>query len=307
MGYVAGIGGANIDIHGRSNAPVVMRDSNPGRLRFSMGGVMRNVLENLTRLGWPVRIATVVGDDAFGATLRAGCAAVGMDTTCMLSRAGHTSSAYISIMDSAGDMLVAMSDMRIVKEMNADFVRGCLPMLEGADIVVCDGNLSFSALEYLARDCTRPLYLDPVSTAWARELRPLLGAFDTVKPNRLEMEVLSGMSITSEGDLDAACDKVLSLGVRRVFVSLGHDGIYYKGPDGALRGRSRAGARVVNATGAGDATLAGIVHASLLGLGTHDTMNAALAAGLLAIGSPDTISSDMTRENLNKIIQEYVI
>lgn len=307
MGYVAGIGGANMDIHGQALAPVVLRDSNPGKLHLSMGGVMRNVLENLARLGWPVRIATVVGDDAFGKALREGCAAVGMDTTHMLVRPGHTSSTYISIMDSAGDMLVAMSDMRILKELNEDFVRGCLPMLEGADIVVCDGNLSFPALEYLTRHCTRPLYLDPVSTAWARALRPLLGAFDTIKPNRLEMEVLADMSITSESDLDAACDKVLSRGVRRVFVSLGKDGIYYKGPDGSLHGRSRGFNLMQNATGAGDATLAGIVHAALLGMDSRGTMNTALAAGLTAISSPDTISTDMTRENLKRIIKEYVI
>ena len=30
MGYIAGIGGANMDIHGRSDQMIVMRDSNPG-------------------------------------------------------------------------------------------------------------------------------------------------------------------------------------------------------------------------------------------------------------------------------------
>lgn len=38
-GYIAGIGGANVDIHGQSDAPIVMRDSNPGRLHLSAGGV----------------------------------------------------------------------------------------------------------------------------------------------------------------------------------------------------------------------------------------------------------------------------
>lgn len=307
MGYVAGIGGANMDIHGQSLDPVVLRDSNPGRLHLSMGGVMRNVLENLARLGWPVQIATVVGDDAYGQALRAGCTALGMGVEHMLTRPGHSSSAYISIMDSAGDMLVAMSDMRILKELDEGFVQQCLPMLNGAELVVCDGNLSYPALEHLARHCTRPLYLDPVSTAWARTLRPLLGAFDTIKPNRLEMEVLAEMPIATEADLDAACDKVLAQGVRRVFVSLGKEGIYYKGPEGALHGRSRTFDRMLNATGAGDATLAGIVHATLLGLDAQRTMHTALAAGLAAISAPDTISTAMSPEHLNKMMKEYVV
>ena len=48
-GYIAGIGGANVDIHGQSDAPIVMRDSNPGRLHLSAGGVCRNICDNLCR------------------------------------------------------------------------------------------------------------------------------------------------------------------------------------------------------------------------------------------------------------------
>ena len=41
MGYIAGIGGANMDIHGRSDRQLIMRDSNPGSLHTSLGGVCR--------------------------------------------------------------------------------------------------------------------------------------------------------------------------------------------------------------------------------------------------------------------------
>ena len=121
--YIAGIGGANVDIHGQSFSPLIMRDSNPGRLHLSMGGVMRNILDNLTRLGEACQIVTAVGDDAYGQMLRTGCQALGMGTDGMLTRPGHASSTYISIMDSAGDMLVAMSDMRILTEMDEEIGR----------------------------------------------------------------------------------------------------------------------------------------------------------------------------------------
>ena len=307
MGYIAGIGGANMDVHGQSLAPIVMRDSNPGRLHLSMGGVMRNVLENLARLGYEVRPATVVGDDAYGDALRAGCERLGMDTRWMHTRPGHTSSSYISIMDSEGDMLVAMSDMRILKELDAAFVEQCLPMLNDAELVVCDGNLSYAAIECLARKCTRPLYLDPVSTAWARSLEPLIGAFDTIKPNRLEMEVLAGMSIATDADLEEACTRVLATGVRRVFVSLGADGIYYKGPAGSVHRRSRVFDKLVNATGAGDATMAGIVHATLAGKSESEVLDFALGAGLVAIAAPDTISEEMSGRAVHTMIKEYVV
>ena len=48
--YIVGIGAANVDIHGRSNRPLNMKDSNPGRMHVSCGGVTRNILENISRL-----------------------------------------------------------------------------------------------------------------------------------------------------------------------------------------------------------------------------------------------------------------
>ena len=63
-GYIAGIGGANVDIHGQSDAPIVMRDSNPGRLHLSAGGVCRNICDNLCRLGLTVELCSAVGGDA---------------------------------------------------------------------------------------------------------------------------------------------------------------------------------------------------------------------------------------------------
>ena len=50
-GYVVGIGAANLDVHGRSINSIKLRDSNPGRLNMSAGGVTRNILENMSRMG----------------------------------------------------------------------------------------------------------------------------------------------------------------------------------------------------------------------------------------------------------------
>lgn len=310
MGRIAGLGGANLDIHGKSAAPIVMRDSNPGSLHTSMGGVMRNILDNAQRLGLEVVIATLVGDDTYGQVLRQGFRELGMDTQLVKTIPGQVSSSYVSVMDNEGDMLVAISDMTILKKMDAVYVAECLPLFNQCDLVVCDGNLCNadpSCLEALVAGCTRPLYMDPVSTAWARKLLPYLPRFDTIKPNRLEMEVLSGMQIQTIQDLDAACDRLLELGVRRIFTSLGKDGIYYKDREGALWGRSHGFDQLANATGAGDATMAGILYATQKGMDREETLHYALAAGIAAIMSPDTINIRMSPELLHSIVKEYVL
>ncbi|HEY4689215.1 MAG TPA: PfkB family carbohydrate kinase, partial [Anaerolineae bacterium] len=60
------IGAAGLDIKGRAAGPLLPGTSNAGRVRRSLGGVARNVAENLARLDVNVTLLTAVGDDAAG-------------------------------------------------------------------------------------------------------------------------------------------------------------------------------------------------------------------------------------------------
>ena len=307
MGYIAGIGGANVDIHGRSDSRVLLRDSNPGTLHTSLGGVCRNICENLALLGSPVKLVTALGDDANGRMIMDGCTQAGIDMSSAVVLPGERSSSYVSIVDETGDMLLAMSDMHIIKRMDERFVDEHESVLSNADLVVCDGNLSASTVARLTEVCLSPLYLDPVSTAWAKEMAPFVGSFDTVKPNRLELGALSGMSVDTESEVIRACEALLKKGVRRLFVSLGKMGMLYYSREGRIRRVARPCPDVVNATGAGDASMAGIVWASRQGMTADEIVCVGMAAGMIAIASPDTISREMSAENIEKMIREYIV
>ena len=308
MGYIAGIGGANMDIHAKSDAQLIMRDSNPGTLHTSLGGVCRNICENLARLGARVKLITGVGDDYRGKNIIAGCEAAGIDMSAVRVIPGERSSSYVSIMDESGDMLLALSDMHIIKRLDASLVDDHAQLLCGADMVICDGNLSAQTVERLTEVCLSPLYLDPVSTSWAKEVKPFIASFDTVKPNRLELEALTGCPVETMEEIEHAADVLLSQGVRRVFVSLGADGMLYKGHEGTIyRQCRRPFDRMVNATGAGDASMAGIVYASRMGMTAEETLLYAMGAGMVAVSSPDTISKEMSVEAIENMIKEYIV
>ena len=59
-------------------------------------------------------------------------------------------------------------------------------------------------------------------------------------------------------------------------------------------------------SGAGDATMAGIVHATLAGKSEDEVLDFALGAGLVAIAAPDTISETMSEQAVHTMIKEYV-
>ena len=94
--YVVGIGAANVDIHGHSKKTINLRDSNPGYMNVSAGGVTRNVSDNLSRLGASVKLITALGDDVYAEQIRTECAAAGIDLTHSMVVENHPSSSPVS-------------------------------------------------------------------------------------------------------------------------------------------------------------------------------------------------------------------
>ena len=145
--YIVGVGAANLDLNGASCAPIHLRDSNPGHISLSAGGVTRNVCENLARLGADVKLLSCVGDDVFGSYICRSCVEAGIDISHLHEARGAHSSIYLSILDADGDMLVGMSDMRIVQQdLPADYLPSQKQLIQGAKVVTCDPCMGETAL-----------------------------------------------------------------------------------------------------------------------------------------------------------------
>ncbi len=309
-GYVVGIGAANFDVCGRSRMPIVMRDSNPGSIVTSCGGVTRNVLENLARLGASTHLITALGDDAYGDRLTKSCRELGIDCSRSLTVPGHVSSSYISVLDESGDMLVAISDMSILEYLSDQHMDSHREFVQGAQVIVCDPSLPSRALDFITSSLAGevPVFADPVSTSYARKLLPFVGSCHTVKPNSMELEAMTGIHPDSPDNIRRACDRLLETGVQRVVVSLGAGGCASATRDGRFILRSlRPVTYMKNATGAGDSLMAGLVQGFCLGLPEEQALDYGLACGIAAIISESTINPDLSPELIAKILEEYRI
>ena len=287
--YAVVAGGVNVDIGGRSFAPLVAADSNPGTVSISLGGVGRNIAHNLALLGTDVHLLSAYADDVNGERVAASCSELGIDLSHALRVLGGTTSTYLYLTDEKGEMALAVSDMEICKKITPAYLAAQLPLLQNAQVVVADTNLPEESLQYLTDNCTAPLFVDPVSTVKAKKLLPILGKVHTLKPNRLEAELLSGVAIRTRADLDRAADVLMSKGLHRLFISLGSEGVY------AAMGQQRLvlpnlPGSMVNTTGCGDAFMAALVWAYLEGMDLEQTALAGLAAGSIAMESSQTIN-----------------
>ena len=298
--YAVVVGGVNLDIGGTPFAPLVGQDSNPGRVRTSLGGVGRNIAHNMALLGLDVRLITALGDDLNAQKITTSCIELGIDLAPSLQVPGGTTSTYLFLTNEKGDMALAVSDMEIYDHLTPRYLSTKEQLLNNARLVVCDTNIPAETLQWIAENCRAPVFVDPVSTAKAGKVKPVLGKLHTLKPNRIEAELLSGVAITDDKSLSAAADALLATGLHRVFISLGGEGVYAADHLGGRVKVPCGPARMVNTTGCGDAFMAALAWGWLEGLGLEEAARAGLAASAIAMEGAETINPEMSAAALRR-------
>ncbi len=302
--FVTVVGGVNVDIGGHSFGPLVAADSNPGQVNISLGGVGRNIAHNMALMGLRVRLLTAYGNDLNGERVAASCSELGIDLSHALRLSDMATSTYLYLTDDRGEMALAVSDMAICEKISPAYLAANLSQLQNAQVVVADANIPAESLQYLADNCTVPLFIDPVSTSKAEKLRPILHKIHTLKPNRLEAELLSGVKIETLDDVAKAADKLLQMGVHRLFISLGADGVYAAMDDEGYLLPNIPG-QMVSTTGCGDAFMSALVWAYLEGKNLRETAIAGTAAGSIAMESTQTINPAMSADLLKQRIHHH--
>ena len=305
-GYIAGkgyilagedydvvVGAVNVDVGGIPRQALVKGDSNPGTVRTTLGGVGRNIAHNMALLGVDTRMITALGDDVYARNIAASCAELGIDLTRSLRIPGENTSTYLYINDEKGDMALALSDMEIYRHVTPAALASRLPWMNNAQVLVLDANLPAETLGWLSNHVEIPVVADPGSAAKAEKLRPVLGKLNTIKPNRLEAEILSGVTITDERSLHHAADALLATGLHRVFISLGGEGVLAADRSQRLR-LPILPARIANTTGSGDAFMAALVWAYLRGTDLLGSVRAGLAAAAIAMEGEGTVNPAMS-------------
>lgn len=295
------IGGANIDVKARSAAAIAPATSNPGSVSSSVGGVGRNVAENLARLGTPTHLLTVVGTDAFGERLLRDTGAAGVLLDHVV-RSDVATGTYVAVLDDDGELVTAVSDMAACDEIDGNVVRAARPLITHAGLVVVDGNLdpgAVGAVLDLAAAADLDVIVDPVSDAKASRLADALDPARpvfTLTPNRSELAALTGSPTRTSRQLATAAAVLHGRGVRNVWVSLGRRGsvLFREGQAPWRTDPVPALEPIVDVTGAGDAMVAALAHAHLDGRPIEDAIAFAHAAAALTIEDERTVRPDLS-------------
>ena len=319
------IGGANMDINCFSHAPLNMSDSNPGKVDYCPGGVGRNIAENLCRLGTEVRFIGVIGGDPGGEFIKHSSAGMrlNIEYSLFLKSKSQVTSVYAAMMDSNGVMKLAISDMDIMEQMTEEHIESKADIIKESAIVLLDTNLPERIIAFIldrfaggSTPETSPLgpvkgsaplfFLDSVSAIKAPRAASRIGKFDTLKLGSMEASSLSGIHITGEPasaelreKLKEASFRLTGKGVRRVFITLGKEGVF-----AVCAGESSfypvRYVQPVNTSGAGDAFMAGLIYGTLMDWDEKTLVSFSLAMARITVQSKSTVCREMRLDLVNK-------
>jgi len=303
--YIITIGSANIDVAGCSYSSLNYADSNPGKIKFTPGGVGRNIAHNLALLGKHSWLMTAVGDDFYGKSLLVQTNQSGVLVDNCLVVSGENTSSYLSLLDNTGEMLVAINDMSITDHISAAFLSQHVDFIRGATVIVVDCNISEDTLAWILDNVGEvPVFVDPVSAWKCIKIRDRLAQIHTLKPNRLEAETLSGIVLSGRDDVEKVADWFHARGLYRLVLSMGGDGVYYSEMHGVRGWSLPIKTHVVNVTGAGDAMMAGLAFCQIEGMSFIDSVRFAQGCSSMALASEYTNNPELSVANVKTLVEK---
>ena len=302
--YILVLGASIVDIFGFCGRSYAQRDSIPGHIKISFGGVCRNIAENLARVGVNTQFISTLGDDENGKSILEHSRKLGYNMENSLFLEGESTPTYLAILNHQGEMESAVVDMESLNKMDEAFVDGKHEVFENAEYTIVDSDNPI-LLEYILKKYQgkSKFILDPVSAKKAKKIRHLVKYFQTIKPNRFETEALCGFKIETNDDLRKAGRFFIEQGVKNVFISLDADGIYYitsEGEEGTLACCEPID--VKNVTGAGDSFVAGIGYGYMNNLNIKDTLKYSVAMSIITITHEETINPKMSHELVEDLV-----
>lgn len=262
---VVAIGGANVDRKFHITNKVQLGTSNPVVASESVGGVARNIAENLGRLGNKVKLLTTVGQDADAQLIeQTSRPYIGMDVVEKLE--GEQTGSYSAVLDAEGDLVIALANMAIYDALTPALVEKHMATLINAVALVIDLNCPKETVEYvqhIAIERNIPFIIVPVSSPKMNRMPDDLTGVSYFICNRDEAETYLHMTLTDETSYEQAVQQLLAKGAAHVVLTLGSEGVVVGDDKGLRQYVAHKISDVKDVTGAGDAFVSACLHGVL--------------------------------------------
>ena len=273
-------------------------------LEIHTGGCANNTAIALTRLGLSAGAMGKVGTDAFGDLILQKLRDNGVDTGGMQQDPGSsTSFTFVAVASDGertfyhyiganGELCEADLDWEVIKSAKILHIAGALvmPRFDGApmaNVLQKAKTLGITTSLDTAYDATGK---------WMETLEPCLSYVDMFMPSIVEAQQLTGLSDARE----IAQFLRRSYGIHTIAIKMGEDGSYVSTPEREHFATAYP-VTAVDATGAGDAYVAGFLAGTLMGWDLKATAELASATGAACVTAIGTTAGIQNLEETLKI------
>lgn len=267
------------------------------------GGKGSNQAVAAARAGGDVHIITRLGRDAFADMARDLWRGAGVTPDVTEDPDSYTGSAFIFLEAATGQnaIIVAQGAAARISVADVEARRG---LIESAGVFITQLEQPLDAAEHglrLARGAGVQTILNPAPAAPLTDT--MLGLCDLITPNESEAEGLTGVTVTSFADAEAAADKLIERGVGAAIITLGEKGVLYRKDGRSLHVPARASGPVQDTTGAGDAFNGGLAVALSQGATMEQALKFGAAVAGISVTRHGAASSMPTRAEVDAFLR----
>jgi len=268
------------------------------------GGKGANQAVAAARLGAHVTMIGCVGGDAFGQEMRDTLTAEGIDTTHVLVHPESATGVALIQVDAKGQNSIAVASGANFQLTSAD-VEKAMQAIENFDVLVMPLETPLETIYTAARIASERGAKVLLNPAPAQMLKPdLLELVDVLLPNEYEAALMTGSSsLQSAADVRSAAEKLLSLGVKNLMVTMGSRGAMLF--DGQMESNiSACPVQAVDTTAAGDCFVGALAVGLCEGRSLLSAAEFASAASAISVTRDGAQPSLPRREEVLQFINE---
>lgn len=260
------------------------------------GGKGANQAVAMARLNGNVSMIGKVGEDGFGQTLINSLKNDKVDTTYIKTTKGATGVALITVDNNAQNSIVVSPGANFeVKEEDID---NNIEAIKNSDIVVLQLETPLNTIKYAlkkSKELNKYTILNPAPAVKLDD--EIIKNVDLLTPNETELEIISGVSIETEEDIQKAAQIMIEKGVKELIVTLGSKGSLYINKEKSIFKKAYK-VEAVDTTAAGDSYTGALAVALSKDKNIEEAMDFASKVGALSVLKEGAQSSLPTLEDV---------
>ena len=260
------------------------------------GGKGANQAVAMARLNGNVSMIGKVGEDGFGQTLINSLKNDKVDTTYIQTSKGATGVALITVDKNAQNSIVVSPGANF--EVKEDDIDNNIEAIKNSDIVVLQLETPLNTIKYAlnkAKELNKYTILNPAPAVKLDD--EIIKNVDLLTPNETELEIISGVSIETEEDIQKAAQIMIEKGVKELIVTLGSKGSLYINKEKSMFKKAYK-VEAVDTTAAGDSYTGALAVALSQDKNIEDAMDFASKEGALSVLKEGAQSSLPTLEDV---------